>query len=466
MMPIVDMLVQHAKKEKISMHMPGHKAGMLFSYSHPFLTEEYSSFLRNLAEVAKHDVTETLGVDSLHDPKGAILKAMELTASTYGAASSFFLVNGSTCGVHAMIYSSFRRGDTVFVSSDCHMSVFNALMVTGCNVVVVPVKVDEDTLIPLAITPEDVRKAYEMFPDSKGIVMTRPNYYGVCADLAAISEIIHENKGVVLVDEAHGGHFGFNKKIPESALSQGCDMCVQSAHKTLQSLNQGAFLHIADNKYKDKVFRALKVIETTSPSFLILATLDFTREYMKNMGRERLDELADSLNDFVSRLEKYEDYIISDGCGFEKDITRLVVCVKGKGVHFARMLADRGVYCEMYNDNCVVFILTCADDKDVIERLFDTLVSVYDELSKVEVEEKSIRVYKGEIREINLPNFETYMNLEYETVDVKEAVGRISSQFVIPYPPGIPVIFPYDRINDAHADICRSYCIERINVIK
>ena len=156
------------------------------------------------------------------------------------------------------------------------MSVFNALMVTGCNVVVVPVKVDEDTLIPLAITPEDVRKAYEMFPDSKGIVMTRPNYYGVCADLAAISEIIHENKGVVLVDEAHGGHFGFNKKIPESALSQGCDMCVQSAHKTLQSLNQGAFLHIADNKYKDKVFRAL-VIETTSPSFLILATLNLQR---------------------------------------------------------------------------------------------------------------------------------------------------------------------------------------------
>ncbi len=466
MMPIVDMLVQHAKKEKISMHMPGHKAGMLFSCSHSFLTEEYASFFSKLAEVARHDLTETIGVDSLHDPKGAILKAMELTASVYGAASSFLLVNGSTCGVHAMIYSSFSKGDTVFVSSDCHMSVFNALMVIGCNVVVLPVKVDEETLIPLAITPQDVRKAYEMFPDSKGIVMTRPNYYGVCADLLSISEIVHENKGVVLVDEAHGGHFGFSSKVPESALSLGCDMCVQSAHKTLQSLNQGAFLHIADSKYKDKVFKALKVIETTSPSFLILATLDFTREYMKNTGREKLDKLSDILKDFAYRLGKYEAYRIFDGCGFEKDITRLVLCVKGKGVHLAKTLADRGIYCEMYNENCVVFIVTCADDKAVLDHLFDNLVSVYGDLAEVEAEEKGIKVYKDDIRKINLPDFDTYMNYEFETVDVGKAVGRTSSQFVIPYPPGIPVIYPGDSITHIHADICRRYCIERINVIK
>ena len=282
----------------------------------------------------------------------------------------------------------------------------------------------------------------------------------------SISEIVHENKGVVLVDEAHGGHFGFSSKVPESALSLGCDMCVQSAHKTLQSLNQGAFLHIADSKYKDKVFKALKVIETTSPSFLILATLDFTREYMKNTGREKLDKLSDILKDFAYRLGKYEAYRIFDGCGFEKDITRLVLCVKGKGVHLAKTLADRGIYCEMYNENCVVFIVTCADDKAVLDHLFDNLVSVYGDLAEVEAEEKGIKVYKDDIRKINLPDFDTYMNYEFETVDVGKAVGRTSSQFVIPYPPGIPVIYPGDSITHIHADICRRYCIERINVIK
>ena len=128
MMPIVDMLVQHAKKEKISMHMPGHKAGMLFSCSHSFLTEEYASFFSKLAEVARHDLTETIGVDSLHDPKGAILKAMELTASVYGAASSFLLVNGSTCGIQAAIAAVCKPGDTLIVGRDCHKSVISGMM--------------------------------------------------------------------------------------------------------------------------------------------------------------------------------------------------------------------------------------------------------------------------------------------------------------------------------------------------
>lgn len=466
MMPIVEMLVQHAKKEKISMHMPGHKAGMLFSYGHAFLSEEYASFFKELATTAKYDVTETIGIDNLHNPKGAVREAMEMTAKVYGAASSFFLVNGSTCGVHALVYSSFRRGDTVLVASDSHMSAFNALMMVGCNVVVLPVTVDEETMIPLAITSEDVEKAYDSFPDSKGIILTRPNYYGVCADLKGISDVVHKHGGIVLVDEAHGGHFGFSDNVPKRALSLGCDMCVQSAHKTLQSLNQGAYLHITDNRYKDKVFKVLKIIETTSPSFLVLATLDFTREYMKHAGRQRLDELAVSVGNFVKRIRKYDLYHVFDGCGFEKDVTRLVVCVKGKGSFLARMLADKGIYCEMFNDNCVVFILSCADDESVLEKLYDALVEIHDDLLKTKEEMKSTRLFEGEIRRLNLPDFDTYMNMEYELVDINEAIGRTSSQFVIPYPPGIPLVFPGDRITDALADICHSCCIDRINVIK
>lgn len=466
MMPIIDMLLKHAKKERLSLHMPGHKAGMLFSADHNFLNEEYTSFLKSLSEIARYDLTELIGIDSLHNPKNAILKAMELTAEVYGAASSFFLVNGSTCGVHAMVYSSFRRGDTVLVTSDCHMSVFNALMVLGCRVVIVPVEVDKSTLIPLSVAPKKVEEAYREFPHAKGIILPRPNYYGVCADLKSIADIVHSKEGVVLVDEAHGGHFGFSSKVPDRALSLGADMCVQSAHKTLQSINQGAYLHIADKKYEKKVFKALKVIETTSPSFLVLATLDFTREYMRNVSRERLNGLSNAVNEFTKDLEKYELYHVFDGSGYEKDITRLVINCNGKGAKLAKMLADKGIYCEMYNHNNVVFILTCADDKGSLDILYEGLTSedLYGSLQGVE-EIQSLN-HKNTIRDINLFDFDFYMNAESVSMEVKEAVGKVSSQFVIPYPPGIPVIFPGERVTKFHADICQSYCIEMINVIK
>lgn len=460
-MPIVDMLRRHIEKEKKSFHMPGHKAGMVFS-----LPENKEDFLDAFKQIGLYDVTELETIDNLHNPKGPILEAMEETEKVFESSKSFFLVNGATCGIHAMVYSSFNEGDRVFVSADCHISVFNSLMMKKVYPIVLPLELDKETFIPLSLTIDTLKEAYSQYIDVKGLILTSPNYHGICPNIEEIGALVHEKAGLLLVDEAHGSHFGFSDKVPRRALARGADMAVTSGHKTLQAFNQGAFLHIKDSSYYDRVMKALSLVETTSPSFLILASLDFSREYMKNYGKERLDSLIEEISLFKEKLEAYPLYKVLDGGSFDKDPTRLVIsCPSGSLLN--ERLVERGIFVEMYDKNNIVLILTASDDKASLDELFQALTDplTYRALERVEVDKKDF-IYEKRIREISLLDLDRYLKGKEETIPINEALGRVAASFVTPYPPGIPIIFPGQKIGESDLISMKKHCIETINVIK
>lgn len=437
--PIFDAIKAYTDSNPFPFHMPGHKLGKGIPS-------------RFISGIEKLDLTEIPCTDDLHAPTGVIKKAQELAAETFGAKKSFFLVNGSTVGLHAAISAVCEPGSRLIVGRDSHRAVINGMLLSGAKPYYILPEYSEEYGINTGITPQTVEKALLEAPDSAGVLITRPNYYGICNDIEKISEIVHAHDKILIVDEAHGAHLVFSSRLPICALEAGADLCIQSAHKTLPAFTQGAYLHIGSERIdKERVRYFLDVYQTTSPSFIIMAFLDVAREIMRRNGKAALDKLIDSIG-------LYERYVEDCGIrilnvkglpGFSRDPTRIAANLSGIGISgfYAEKLLRKkyNIQAEMSDLHNIVFITTIADEQETIEYLFTALHG----LGHIPEETKFPDVSLAKCLEMPEQAMEPpeILNAGADRIPLKSAAGRVSRNIIAPYPPGIAVICPGEKFS-------------------
>ncbi len=453
--PIFNALMKYADSNPLPFHMPGHKLGRGIP----------AEFSRDLLRM---DVTEIPGMDNLHFPNGAIREAQELAARAFGADNTFFLVNGSTCGIHSAIMTICRPGDALIVGRDCHKSVVSGMMLAGANPVYISPRLERSFGIPSVIMPEDVEDALRQNPDAAGVLITRPNYYGICSDIKRIAEIVHSYGKVLVVDEAHGAHLAFNKKLPVPSIHAGADICVQSAHKTLPALTQGAYLHVKGGRVDgDRLKFNLGMLQTSSPSYMLMAFLDIARAFMEEKGAGLLDYFLDDVEWLKTQLHTEGRMALLSAEDMEQycshDPTRLVINVSktGKtGFEVEKLVRKNyNIQVEMSDFSNIICIGTCADEKQHLEGLYKGLLGLIGKKAMETPFNKIQDFADMYIRNLKIPQcaipLKDVMNLNHQYVDIKHAGGRVSAGMVTPYPPGIPLVCPGEIISQEHvAYIC------------
>jgi arginine decarboxylase len=455
--PILDALQAWVDKSHASFYTPGHKRGVGMN---PVVKDRWG------AAVFGFDLPELPGLDNLQAPAGIIQSAQALAAEVFGAQQTWFLVNGSTAGVIAAILATCGEGEKIILPRNIHSSAIAGIIHAGAVPIFIAPEYDPHLDLAHSVTPTAVKFALEQHPDAKAVMLVYPTYYGACGDLAAIGAIVHSYQIPLLVDEAHGAHFGFHPDLPPAALTVGADLVVQSTHKLLGALTQSAMLHLnSDRINPDRITQALRLIQSTSPSYLLLASLDAARHQMALHGRElmtqtiELAEIARSKISQIDRLSVVEFDTPTPGFTY-LDRTRLTVTVTGlnlTGFATDEIMTNRfGVVAELPSLRHLTFIISLGNTREDIDRL----VWAFTELATNHAEDKCL-----ELPSIDPPDrILTQMAITPRQADrarhinvlIDEAVGKISAESICPYPPGIPVLIPGEIITGEVLDYLRS----------
>lgn len=438
--PIVQALKRFVANEPLSLHVPGHKNGLL------------SQLPNEIKRALSYDVTELTGLDDYHQPEEAILHAEQLLAQTYGASRSFFLVNGSTVGNLAMIYATCKYGDTVLVQRNAHKSIFHALQLVGVNPVYIAPKWHEASETAGCIELETLKMAVQRYPHAKAAIFTYPTYYGVTAqDFKEQIKVCHAAGIPVLVDEAHGAHLVVSKQLPYSALELGADVVVQSAHKTLPAMTMASFMHVKSQLVsEEKLNHYLRMLQSSSPSYLLLASLDDARSYVANYTESDFVYLMEKRNHFIEAITSSTELEIIE----VDDALKLLVRAPGySGFALKEALEKMHVYIELADAQQVLLILPLLKHGDSYPfadlriRMKEALIYLKDG----EIEQKVKPSPQITMTAITLPelSFEEIEQAEKEWVPYMRAIGRVAAATIIPYPPGIPLFVPGEKITVA-----------------
>lgn len=413
----------------LPLHMPGHKRRAL----NPCLQ----------ALGVQYDITEVAGMDNLHDASGILRVGMEKAAALWGSRRAFFLVNGSTCGLLAAIHSCTRPEEEILVARNCHKSVYNAIALRGLRPVYL-LPSQNDCGICGGITPETVAAALEAHPALRTVILTSPNYEGVVSDIAAISQICHAHGAVLLVDEAHGAHFGFGHGFPESAVRQGADVVVQSLHKTLPSLTQTALLHLCSARVSaEKLAQALTIYESSSPSYLLLASIDACVRQLAQDGQALFAQWEEALAAFYTGAAQLEKLRLFSCPG--RDKSKLVVCTDSAGISgsdLADRLREKGIEVEMASLLYVVAMTGLGDTRETLTHFLAALLEI----------DRSLTLSPQKVLSPSLSQPEMLLppgqcvDLPGEFVPLQSSGGRVSLEYVWAYPPGVPLLAPGERI--------------------
>lgn len=422
-----------------------------------------------LKEVLKYDVTEFDGFDNLHDAHGVILESERYAASLYGSKVTHFLIGGSTSGILSAISAVTEPGDEILVGRNCHRSVYNAIEINRLRCRYIYPEYLEEYGICGVIKPESAECALAGYPEIKAVVITSPTYEGICSDIAAIAAVVHKYGKILIVDAAHGAHFGFYGEFPESALKQGADIVIHSVHKTLPSPTQTALLHIcSDAVDREAVERMLGIYQSSSPSYLLMAGIDNCMDIIGSRGEELFDGFFGRLcriEKDLKALKKLEQVCrkdLKDKYGiFDSDPGKIVISVKGTGIS-GRELYDilrneYGIQPEMASDSYCLLIMTLMDTQEGFERVKNALLCIDEKIStnitiKEAGEKDDVdtgRLYAIKARQIMSVN-EAVRGSE-ESIDIRKAEGRISAGYISLYPPGIPLIVPGEEVSGEHA---------------
>ncbi|MFE8698979.1 aminotransferase class I/II-fold pyridoxal phosphate-dependent enzyme [Cytobacillus sp. FJAT-53684] len=445
-MPLFKQLINHAEQSPLSLHVPGHKYGEI-------LIDEAKGYYN---ELLKLDATELTGLDDLHSPDGVIKEAEELLAQLYEVKRSFFLVNGSTVGNLAMIMAALKENDTVLVQRNCHKSILNGINLAKAEPVFLGPIFDEDWGIARAVTLSTIKQAIEKYPHAKAVVLTYPNYYGMADEIEGIIELAHLNNIPVLIDEAHGAHFVGGALFPKSAVQLKADIVVQSAHKTLPAMTMGAYLHFNSELLSENVVsQYLHILQSSSPSYPIMASLDMARYYLATFTNEDADYLGKKINELRSELQKLNGIKVlsyKKGMGDPLKIT-IQSTTSLSGYEIQRLLEGEGIYTEMadpYNI-VLVFPLLKASMPYSIKEVISRFEAALNPIIMSEKEKAKIVFKKPAITKLAL-NSEEMAASQIGVVPLEKAVGGICAQLIIPYPPGIPLLFPGEIISREDID--------------
>ena len=423
--PVYEMLRRAASRT--SLHMPGHKG------LSPFGT---------IAEAYALDTTELPLTDDLYCPEGALAEAQRLWAEAAGAAETVFLHNGSTSGIHVMLQLYAREGDVVLLPRNAHLSAVNGCIAGGLRVRWIPVRQTADGYCYVA--EEDVLAALARHPEAKTLLLTRPDYYGGCIPMERIVTAAHAQGARVVVDEAHGAHLPWSETV-RSAGAFGADAWTQSVHKTAPGFTASAVLHLKSAEDCGKALRLLRREQTSSPSFLMMMSIDDARAWMQLHGRERLRCVTEEANRLRARLPEAcwnPQAQWEKETGYAFDPTRLVIGSKAGGKALEAELRSRGIDAEMCDLHRVVLILTAMDASGRLEELREALAEIRADGCELPPELPELRhpERRMEVREAAMA--------DCEAVAMDEASGRIAAQSAGLYPPGIPLVCPGEIIND------------------
>lgn len=461
---ILKELEKLSKRNMISFHVPGHKAGKIF--------DRYN--LGKIDNIGKFDITEIPGSDNLHAPEGMIKEAQEKAKQFYNTDHSFFLVNGTTSGIISMIMATTNPGDKIIVPRDCHKSVISGMILAGVIPVYVKPEICSRLFLSMAITAETIEKAIENHPDAKAVLITYPNYYGICSDIEKIAQIVHRYNKVLLVDEAHGAHLKLSEDLPISSLDVGADIVVHSTHKTLPAFTQSSMIHVKSKIIDvDKLKFMLSLNQSSSPSYLLMMSLDMAVNIIVEEGNYLIQRLIDNINDFREAINKikglniFSKEIIGNYGVKDIDITKLTINMKEigiDGIKLEEILRKKyNIQVEMADIYNVLVVSSIANDKHDFERLARALKSIYDDKKithkKKELPEFSFMIPKVKI----LPREAVYA--EKKSIPFTQSGGRVSGEYIIPYPPGIPLICPGEVISQEVVEYVEILKALQINII-
>lgn len=436
-LPLLEGVLKYVSQNNTLFCMPGHKGGKGF-----LTTGIGRKFIENLSKI---DITEVDGVDNLHKPDGIIKDALKKLSDFYKSKKSYFLINGSTSGNFIMIFSSFNEGDKVLVERNCHKSVFNAITMRKLKPVYIKNEISRKLNAPTFINLKYFSEQLDKNKDAKGIIITYPNYYGVCSNLKYIIKKARQNNMKVLVDSAHGAHFGIHKDLPESAVKLGADMVVTSAHKTLPSFTQTAYLHVNNSKDIEKVDFYASMFLSTSPSYIFLCAMDYARFFMQNYGEKVYDGLLNMCKYYRQKINEIEGIKILDKRYLENssrffydlDETKYIINLE-RGYSSRKLLMylrNNKIQAEMNDSLNVILIFSPFNEENDFCKLYEALKKC--DLKKLKC--NTFDILEPHIPRLKFLPFET-LNKNSEYVDLNQALGKISAENIVPYPPGIPII--------------------------
>jgi len=445
--PLFDAVVNYAKKKKISFHTPGHKHG-------DGIPKKFREFVG--AKIFDIDLTLLEEVDSLQDPKTVIKEAQKLAAEAYGADFSFLLVNGTTIGNQAMILAACMPGDKIIIPRNAHKSVIAGVILSGAIPIYMYPKFDKELGVITNITPEEVLDKVHKHPDAKAILVTNPTYNGITTDIREIVRIAHNHNKIIMVDEAHGPHLKFHPDLPTSAMEAGADVCVQSSHKIISGMTQASMLFARKSMDLLKLKRILQLLHTTSPSYILMASLDVARMQMATQGREILSKviaLAEEARKGIKAqgIECFGREAIGREGIFGLDVTKLNIDATGigdTGYEVQKLLNKKfNIQVEFATPTGLLAIITLGNTKNDIYKLNYALKDIKKNYVKNEKIVNAIRSvqFPNIVSEVVLTPRDASFSLT-KKVHFKEAIGMISAEVVCPYPPGIPLLAPGERI--------------------
>ena len=488
--PICRKLMELKENGPVPFHMPGHKR----KNAGPF------------PDAQACDITEITGCDDLHDPRGMIRESMEMVRETYGSRASWYLVNGSTAGILASLSAVCRPGDRILASRNCHKAVYNAIRLLRLKPVYLWPARDPDSGIAGSIDPEDVGTRFVSYPDIRAVILTSPTYEGIVSDVRGIRHAMDENGGrevPLIVDEAHGAHFHFHRYFPESAVTRGADLVVQSSHKTLPAMTQTALLHLCSDRVSSGIIQdRLSIFQTSSPSYILMASAEYSVLYMRKHP-EAVEKYVKQLARFRERCLGLGVVLLLEndhGRFFRMDPGKLVFYAEGRGKDlFHRLRMDYGIEAEMAMRSHLICMTSVMDEPEDYERLWEALSSI-DAIYKREDMRESVwggsgadsadgwktgldkeereaaesgKVCPGQRHKgdggVPVPECVLYawecQDRSAESLPISHAAGRIAARDIMVYPPGIPIIVAGERFEKEIVENIRYFLYNEYHVV-
>ncbi|SFH88512.1 Arginine/lysine/ornithine decarboxylase [Selenomonas ruminantium] len=453
--PIAEAMQAYARDGALAFHTPGHKQGL---GAHPLLRKLIT------AEGLREEVSLMEELDDLHEPTMCIREAQELAADLYGADAAYFMINGTSGAIHTMLMAALMPGDTVLVPRNAHRSLIGGIILVGARPVFIQPEIDERLGIAMGLRLSDIKKAIAAHPEARALALVYPTYYGVTVDLPAIADELHAHDMLLLVDEAHGPHLKFSDKLPLQAIDAGADMAAQSTHKITGSMTQTSLLLVKGPRVdQERVRQAASLLQSTSPNQLLLASLDIARLQLAEVGRERIGravQLAEKLRRDINAVDGLwsfgADYLQTEGAA-GLDLTKVTVSLRGLGISGPQaeeiLRHEYKIQCELSDAYNLLFIISYADTEHETGVLLDALRALAARFQgKAQF---SVPAAMPAVPALGMTPREAFF-AAYELVPFPVAAGRIAAEQLMFYPPGIPILAPGDRINQASLDYIRA----------
>ena len=436
-------LQHHAEQCYYPFHMPGHKGGRLGIFT----------------EILQQDITEIEGFDNLHQPNGILLESQKKCADIFGAEESFYLVNGSTSGILSAVLSACSEGEEIVVARNCHKSVYSALVLSGAKpVYVLPETIPQSDFLG-SVSLKQVQNA--VTKNTKAVIITSPTYEGITSDIQAISDFVHKKGLLLIVDEAHGSHMKFHDFFPKTALEQCADIVIQSLHKTLPCPTQTAVLHIQGNIANRKRLRqALDMVQTSSPSYIFLSAIDACCDWLQKRGKLAFDDYVKKLEWFYKQSEYWKNIILFkqyDDCRDKGKLILQLPQMQMTGIELNDILMKRyHLILEMGYLSYSIAMTSPADTQKGFHMLAHAITQIDNDICNMK-SKTILPPIKSTLPIIKCLPREAFF-AQKKQIAFLESTGSVSGEFVIPYPPGIPIIAPGELITEQH--------IKQINMLK